>query len=183
MVSFDSIAGFLSAHEGRTLQKLASGKGIVLEIGSFMGKSTCWLASEVKGVVVSIDPFYDEGRDPVIASIPPGLAEHRFRENLKKFNLNHKVIQLKAKSTEVFPFWNSKIDLLFIDGIHQLSNLQEDIRFADFLREKGKVAFHDYGNPSFPDVTNFVDGLKLSNKLRFIKTNDTLAVFERKCPT
>src|SRR5262249_43965944 len=61
---FRDIAGFLAPIEGFALHQLAQsgpGRGNIVEIGSFMGLSTCWLASGSKAAgrlgVIAVDHF------------------------------------------------------------------------------------------------------------------------------
>jgi len=49
--AFESVEGFLLAGEGYALTLLAMegpGEGAIVEIGSFMGRSTCWLGEGTK---------------------------------------------------------------------------------------------------------------------------------------
>ncbi|MBF0160593.1 MAG: class I SAM-dependent methyltransferase, partial [Magnetococcales bacterium] len=61
---FQPIQGWLEPLEGFLLYQWAKhgpGRGIVVELGSFMGRSTCWLAAGSKdaqrGKVVACDTF------------------------------------------------------------------------------------------------------------------------------
>jgi len=54
---------------------------------------------------------------------------------------------------------SEKIDLLFIDGLHDRINVERDFRhFEPFLGEEAIVLFHDYAS-YYPGVRAFVDAL------------------------
>ena len=130
--------------------KKAIGKNkVIVEVGCYVGKTTCALAED--NIVIAIDPFIS-GYDP---NDPPMMdldgVEECFRAEIK----NKNVIWYKKKSEEVLKFWNLMVDGVFIDGEHTTKALSVDVNWLEYVKSRGIIAFHDYG--FFPDVTDFVD--------------------------
>lgn len=150
------IDGFLSSAEGTLLFRLANQlppDAVVVEIGSWKGKSTWCLARGLRsGQVHAIDPFDASGE--------PGSQEvyHQNKADLPlraQFEANlaplaDKVVVHQAFShatVDRFP----AIDLLMIDGDHSREGAEFDFQqYAPKVRPGGFVAFHDY-YPHRPD--------------------------------
>jgi len=119
----------------------------VVEIGSFCGKSSCFLA---------------EGLDPLsrlycIDTWERGTAEIFVRNTQPYRDI---VIPLSGRSADIQ--WDNNIDLLFIDGDHEYAGIKTDInKYLPFTK---RVIFHDYG--VFEGVTMAVDELGLKPDLR-----------------
>lgn len=145
------IEGWLTKPEGQHLANLATGK-IVLEIGSYYGRSTIWLARTAKEVQC-VDTFKGTG-----------LGEHRpstweeFNINLKRFG-----VEVKAHiglSQDIVPNLTDKFELIFIDGNHNEPFVRTDIAMSiNKLLPGGLIALHDYGDEGNPDVAIVVDSL------------------------
>lgn len=136
-----------SVKEGRLLCKLASeciGKGVIVEIGSWKGYSTIWLASGSKAWnhvdVYAVDTF---AGDKLGVSHGETDTFVDFRNNITDAGVKD-IVKIMAMSSEIAEkTWNDKpIELIFIDGDH------EDV-YADFLRwyphviDGGIIALHD----------------------------------------
>jgi len=129
------------------LKKSIGKRKLIVEIGSYIGKTTCALAENNK--VIAIDPFIN-GYDPNDHVIMTGVEEV-FKERIKGKN----IVWYKAKSEDVLKSWKMAIDGVFIDGNHTLEALKKDAKWIRFVKIGGIIAFHDYGYKS--DVTNFVN--------------------------
>ncbi len=151
-----SIPGWLSKNEGLLLCELAqkeANRGAIVEIGSFMGKSTIFLALGVKekgrGRVYAIDPH--------LGITHAGKREHRetftnFRKHLEKFGVTKFVEPIRKGSEEANKKWGGKISLLFVDGLHEYKFAKKDLRiWLPLLKEDGVVVCHDAFGP-YPDV-------------------------------
>ena len=162
---FNSIKGFIDHNEGICLYNYAlnsSKKGPILEIGSYCGKSTIYIATAAKkysGCVYSVDhhtgseenqvgweyhdiELFDEetGR---INSFP------EFMRNLRKANLLDTVVPIVSDSSLVSRYWKIPLSMVFIDGGHTM-----EVAFNDFNNWKDKIikggilAIHDvFPNP------------------------------------
>ena len=137
--------GHLSVPEGRLLYKLAKknkGKGPVIEIGSWKGRSTIWLAfgsREGQGKkVFAVDPHvsYEE--------MPEGNSFEEFNGNLKKAGVKDIVKPLVKTSEAAAKNFNEKVSLVFVDGWHDYKHAKQDFDlWFPKLEEHGIIAFHD----------------------------------------
>ena len=134
----DELPGWLTAEEGETLYRLAkacTGRGVIVEIGSWRGKSTTCLGLGSKaghGVpVFAVDPH----------------AEHTFGDfsrNMEEAGLTDLVTPVPGRSQELAEGFDEPIELLFIDGAHQYDLVNEDFdRWVPKVVEGGVVAMHD----------------------------------------
>jgi len=162
---FNSVKGFLDHKEGICLYNYAlnsSKKGPILEIGSYCGKSTIYLATAAKeynGCVYSVDhhtgseenqvgweyhdiELFDEetGR---INSFP------EFMRNLRKANLLDTVVPVVSDSSLVSRYWKIPLSMVFIDGGHTMEAALNDFNnWKDKIIKGGILAIHDvFPNP------------------------------------
>ena len=162
---FNSVKGFLDHKEGICLYNYAlnsSKKGPILEIGSYCGKSTIYIATAAKkysGCVYSVDhhsgseenqvgweyhdiELFDEetGR---INSFP------EFMRNLRKANLLDTVVPIVSDSLLVSRYWKIPLSMVFIDGGHTMEAALNDFNnWKDKIIKGGILAIHDvFPNP------------------------------------
>lgn len=90
----------------------------------------------------------------------------------------HYPFQILGDSKAVGAAWDTKIDLLFIDGDHSEAGLTGDIlAWLPSVRDGGYVLFHDYGSVNWPDVKPVLDHLFATRKdFILIEIVDTLLV-------
>jgi len=182
-----TIGGFLSSAEGTLLFRLANrlpAAAVVVEIGSWKGKSTWCLARGLRsGRLHAIDPFDASGEPGSKEVYEQNRAERplleQFEENLRP--LAEKISVHRGFSqdfVETFP----AIDLLMIDGDHSREGAEFDFtHYAPRLRPGGCVAFHDY-HPHRPDfgVTWVIDHLvRPDARFREFARADSLWVAQR----
>lgn len=166
-----SIDGYLIDIQGYTLMLLAEegpGCGAIVEIGSFMGKSTCWLATGSKNAqrekVYAVDHFagspehQENAKHEVRALVEQGTTFHKFEENIRNFGVEDHVIPVKASSQEAAEQWSGPIRLLFIDADHSYEASQLDFSlWSPHVVLGGLIAFHDIGD--WEGVTRFYQEL------------------------
>jgi predicted O-methyltransferase YrrM len=162
---FADIPGFLLDQEGYLLLLLAKygpGDGEIVEIGSFMGKSTCWLAAGAASAgrekVTAIDTFQgspEHHDDPDLAkALATGKLFDGFCYMLVKHELQNQVTPIIGDSHAAAATWNQPLRLLFIDGDHSYEAVARD--FADWEKHVvpgGVACFHDVD--SWEGVTRF----------------------------
>jgi MMP 1-O-methyltransferase len=132
------VEGWLTDEEGQALYSLAkecTGRGSIVEIGSFKGRSTICLAMGSRaghGVrVYAVDTHYG-----------PRLEE--FRQNVERAGIDDLVEPVPGRSQEVALDFDQPIELLFIDGAHDYESVRQDFeRWVPKLVEGGVVAMHD----------------------------------------
>lgn len=145
-----AVPGFLAELEFRALALLAycaPRDGVIVEIGSFKGKSTLALASVARryrfGPVVSIDPHTAPSvTDPNLDGKASSFDD--FLTTLRSANLEEQIEVHRAFSREVAAGWNRRIRMLWIDGDHTYKGTKEDFDlFSPHLAEGATVALHD----------------------------------------
>jgi predicted O-methyltransferase YrrM len=152
--NYEEINGWLTENEAIGLYKTAKKldkNAVVVEIGSWQGKSTICIAKGLKsGKIWAIDPFNADGgfdttshedyikrkRDTDLLSI--------FEHNIRKFNVAEKIVTKKGYSYDLHNEFNS-INFLFIDGDHSIEGCRKDYElYARKIVKGGFIAFHDY---------------------------------------
>lgn len=141
--------GWLSFKEASLLYRLAkrcTGKGAIIEIGSWKGKSTTCLARGSRKAagtpVTAIDPH-------------TGSSEHgdvdtfaAFTENIRLQQVEDMVKPMRESSAQVAAKWSGPVELLWIDGAHEYEFVLQDYQLWEpFLIEGGTIAFHDSPMP------------------------------------
>lgn len=157
-------AGHLTHREGAFLAVMAActpGEGVILEIGSYKGRSTTILAAaerEVRGrsSVVAVDPLTSSRlSDPTLYDGRPWRDE--FFGNLDAAGVRDQVEFHEMMSHELVTSWDRAIRVLWIDGDHSYEGaLADHDMFWEFVEPGGVIAFHDVMHT--PGVTRvFVD--------------------------
>jgi hypothetical protein len=142
--------GFLTEREARFLALVAAcapAQGVILEIGSFKGKSTVGLASVAMryglGPVITVDPHTGPSvTDPDVG--PRGSSWDDFRASLRTAGVESAVEAHRAYSRDLARGWTRPIRFLWIDGDHTYRGAKEDIDlFRGRLVPGAVVALHD----------------------------------------
>ena len=138
----------------------------VLEIGSWEGRSTCWLLDEFPDLhVTCVDTF--EGSTEHHPSSVAGI-ESRFLANTARFG--ERVCVRRGRSSEVLYSLATpgvpcaSFDAIYVDGSHEEIDVLTDLVLAfGLLRSGGALLVDDYGgahefaDPVFPGVHRAVD--------------------------
>ena len=153
----EPIEGWLTHREGVELYELArrcSALGVIVEIGSWHGRSTVWLAhGSLAGSgskVFAVDPH-------------TGSSEHRalsgdvwtyddFRRNIEDAGVGGHVVPLVETSARAAAAFEEKAGLVFIDGAHDYASVRADWElWSPYLVDGGVLAFHDTRQAPWPD--------------------------------
>jgi predicted O-methyltransferase YrrM len=154
------VKGFLDEDEGRRLYALAleaSRRGPCLEIGSYCGKSTLYLASACKtngSILFSIDHHRgSEEQQPGEEYFDPALFDRQtgridtfpaFRRTIEAAGLEDTVVPVICRSQVAARMWATPLSLLFIDGGHAYATVHADyIAWAGHIMPEGYLLFHD----------------------------------------
>ena len=160
----EAATGFMPPEEGLALYRTAAvyaPRGPVLEIGTYCGKSTIYLAAAARDadqMVVTVDhhrgseenqpgwEYHDaELVDPVTGRLD--TLPH-FRATLAAAGLEEHVIAVVGRSADVAGLWRMPLGMLFIDGGHTDAAAQSDYEgWAPWVAPGGALAIHDV----FPD--------------------------------
>lgn len=188
-VMHENVDGFLGIGEMRELYRRSCviKKGVIVEIGSWKGKSTCALAlpSVLRGnetMVYSVDPM--EGKT-VFPNSPPKPTSDVFDDNIKKWHLAKYIVQCRSKSCDVCDTWGEiesrAIDLLFVDGDHTKKEVLNDLRgWVPHVKTGGIVLMHDHNNKTIPGVKRGVDAfMKMSDSLKVIGSFASMLILQK----
>lgn len=158
IMGYTQIDGWFSENEAVMLYDVAlalpNTHPIVVEIGSWLGKSTLVLAKALKKkrspVLYCIDPFNCDGdaisRDAfaTLAANLKGSLQKHFVRNMKKHRVLDVIRILAGYSMDFAPGFPELIDLLFIDANHEYDAVLRDyMDWAPLLKAGGIIALHD----------------------------------------
>lgn len=168
----DDVEGWITTNEGKTLSKAVKGM-TVIEIGSYLGRSTIYLARTAKKVY-AVDTF--DGRGTPL----PRLTREAFKANLIRYGVMENVVVMEGTSEEMVPKCG-EVDCVFIDGSHEYMNVKQDIALAmGNLSCDGILIFHDYRSEKDPGVTQAVDEFLALNGGEIMGNIDTIIVVKPK---
>ena len=148
--NWSKLDGWLTLSEGKFLFELSgkiNGGGVILEIGSWKGKSTICLAKGAKPEtkIYAIDPHV--GSDEHLALVAAGekvWTFDKFKQNLQTFGVLDRVTPMVDYSHNVAKKWSQPIELLFIDGAHDEESVARDFEmFSPFVVPGGWIVMHD----------------------------------------
>lgn len=151
----NSIYGMLYEEEAKVLFNISKMfSGDIIEIGTFTGYSTSFLAKNSK--VYTIDPWYQR----VIIDFDVGFI-HYFHENIKyeiagktrieicesnwkSIGIRNNIIQIEKESDKAFNDVPDLVNSIFIDGNHEYNFVSNDIKnYKDKVMQNGYLLFHD----------------------------------------
>jgi MMP 1-O-methyltransferase len=163
----EAATGFMPPAEGLALHEAAAGyahRGPVLEIGSYCGKSTIYLAAAARAhgqLTITIDHHRGseehqpgwEYHDPAMVDGATGRLDTlpRLRAALAQTGLEDDVVVIVGRSADVARVWRTPLGMLFIDGGHTEAAAQADYEgWARHVASDGALAIHDV----FPDPSD-----------------------------
>jgi predicted O-methyltransferase YrrM len=160
----EAATGFMPAPEGLALHDAAAcyaAKGPVLEVGTYCGKSTIYLAAAAreKGqAVITVDHHHGseenqpgwEYHDTTLVDPRTGRLDTlpHVRATLAAAGVEDDVIVVVGRSADVARLWRTPLGMLFIDGGHTDVAAATDYEsWAPWIAPGGLLAIHDV----FPD--------------------------------
>jgi len=160
----EAARGFMPPAEGLALYRAAAtyaAAGPVLEIGTYCGKSTIYLATAARQAgqaVITVDHHHGseenqpgwEYHDASLVDPATGRLDTlpHFRATLAGLGLDEAVIAIVGRSADVAQLWRAPLGMLFIDGGHTEAAAQSDYEgWAPHVARGGALAIHDV----FPD--------------------------------
>ena len=124
----------------------------VVEIGSYLGRSTALLGQAVKlfsppgSRVVSIDPHTGDRQQLEGVDLPTIPTLELFRVMIATAGVTDQVDVRISTSDDAALGWSEEIDLLYVDGWHSYEAVRSDIaHWTPHLSEQGLVCFDDFG--------------------------------------
>jgi predicted O-methyltransferase YrrM len=182
----------------RRLWELAAtpGEGTIVEIGSFLGNSTVYLALS-GGEVHAVDPHSSEsltqlsahwtvrepggrparaannGKPP--ATAPDDTSAH-FLRNLERLGVRDRVVYHRQTSVDAARQWDGKlIKLLYVDGLHTREAVLADYHaWRPFLAHEHVVLFDDF---LWAEVEDAVRQLRCDTQPKYFYVRGGQAMF------
>jgi predicted O-methyltransferase YrrM len=132
---------------------------LAVEVGSFLGHSTCLIAAGLRGErahVYAVDAFTCKGSsaeehslylDQVAGTVQKDQLR-AFRSNVARLRFEKKITPIvseTASAAEKLQVTSSFFDFLFIDADHTFAACKADIEtFLPLVKPGGAVVFHDF---------------------------------------
>lgn len=145
----NTFEGWLTTEEAKYLFDTASqlkNQGVIVEIGSYKGKSTSFIGNGAKiaGVdkLFCIDPHI--GSEKLRQKLGVYNSFEQFQQNCIKANVNDIVHPIVDISENAIKNFTDKIEFLFIDGDHSYEAVKLDFElWSPLLINGGIISFHD----------------------------------------
>jgi len=190
-----NIDGWVNEAEGEYLfetSRNCEGNGIILEIGSWKGKSTIYLGkgsqSGNKVKIYAVDPH--TGSSEHIEEYGEVNTFDEFKKNIESAGLNNIITPVVKTSYDAFNMFDEPVEFVFIDGAHEYEQVKLDFElWFPRLIEGGKIAFHDsigsyegprkvvkeyiYNSRNFKDV-GFISSITFGTKVKENSLNDRI---------
>lgn len=136
-----SIFGWCSVIEVVWLADEATKHSRIVELGSYLGRSTRALADNTLGSVIVVDDF--KGPRDAISETPEEIYR-KFHENMQGVFLD-KIFVHNCDHATIQP--NFTFDMCFIDGSHEYEDVKRDIaKWLPFLEKGGLMCGHDFAD-------------------------------------
>jgi predicted O-methyltransferase YrrM len=147
------------------LAEQASRHKRIIEIGSWLGRSTRALADNTDGFVEVVDTWAgsdEEEHKNFLVTKPEGWLFNEFTKNME--GTRTLVVANCMTSLEAAALcWDSQFDMIFIDAAHDYESTKADIlAWRPLLAPGGILSGHDYGG--WPGVTQAVDEVVPNHK-------------------
>ncbi len=173
----DAVPGWLTREQAEVLWRCTRGLrrgATVVEIGSHQGRSTVVLglaARSVGATVVAVDPF-------VAGRLFGGVqTRERFESAVSAAGLGEIVRLAPEYSTTLRRRWRAPVDLLYVDGKHDLWTCRDDLRWRSFMPSRAAVLVHD-GFSSVGVTAAILLDVVIAGRLHYREREGSLVVLE-----
>lgn len=172
-----AIPGMYRRRESEFLYRLARRKGELVEIGCWMGRTTCILVQAAKpwqAKVTTIDNF-----TTTQPGVPIPATAEKWRKHLLSVKLQPPTL-FEMPSMEAVALYDSDISLLFIDSDHSYKAVKDDLAaWAPKVKLGGYLLLHDMFYPSVDGVCRAVVDWWLKEKWEIMGQADFTIAFKR----
>ncbi|MDP2289453.1 MAG: class I SAM-dependent methyltransferase [Actinomycetota bacterium] len=120
----------------------------VVEIGSYLGRSTVAIASGVSGApIYAVDPHTGDITEAQRGELVDTYSE--FMHNIEAAGALHKITPMRMMSVSAAAQYSGPpIGFLFVDGWHSADAVEEDIRnWQPYFADEITVIFDDWQEP------------------------------------
>ena len=163
------LSGLVSAEVGLRLADLAYDVPrlrAIVEIGSFRGKSTCYLAEGARlggnAHVWAVDPWNLPGNPTGKHGFAEAETWKAFIAQVHGMSLDEYITPIQDFSIRAAEKWDGPpVGLLYIDGSHTYTDVRADYEaWEKHLAPRATVVFDDYDTKRNPGVKEYVDELR-----------------------
>ena len=140
----------------------------IVELGSYLGMSSCWMAAGSKSGngarITCIDGWEYTARQTVIEmghfDGDGSMIYPEFCANVVRGGWWDMITPLCSLTVDAAEFWRKDIGLLFIDAAHEYVHVSADIRaWLSFVVPGGLASFHDALGGAWPGVAQAISEL------------------------
>lgn len=164
----------------------------VIEIGSWMGASTCFIAGGLKGaqpMIYAVDNFQGQstcGEDAAwyqrhFRQLGANTTLEMFRANFDALGFSPRgepVISDSLAAAQTLAAKRGAIDFIFIDGDHSYEACRADIAaWTPFVKRGGVIAFHDFGSRADGVTRAIFEAIKAGRFLEIVGVAGTIIAF------
>lgn len=154
-----SIEGWMEPDELSFLAEQAQRHKVIIELGSFLGRSTRALADNTHGIVLAVDHWKGPndvevaGREHLLEQFMTNLEDRIASGTVTPWNIDHREITADLIRHQLN---GEQPDMIFIDGDHSYKAVHSDIsNWLPFLKPGGLICGHDY-NFGYPGLLRAV---------------------------
>lgn len=146
----------------------------VFEFGTYKGFTTRLFLENINSdeiIVTTLDlpstsGISFQGRDEILA-LESLEAEREYLNSSKGDQVEQMLLDSMSFSGEGY---EKAFDMIFIDANHKVEYARRDTENAlKMVRDGGCIAWHDYGNPEFPELTKFLQELSLDEPIYHVE--------------
>jgi len=164
----------------------------VVEVGSWMGASTCFLAAGLKGAkakIFAVDNFQGLstcGEDAAwynrhFQKLGAASTLEIFKANCAALGLSARaepVVNDSLAAAQAMVVKHGAIDLIFIDGDHSYEACKADIAaWAPCVKRGGVMAFHDFGSRASGVTQAIFEAIKAGQFAEIVGVANTIIAF------
>jgi len=179
------VEGWMSPGQGATLFDAARRcppNGVIVEIGSFQGRSTIILstAADPSVEIIAIDPHAGNDRGPqeIDGFADEAADDHAvFTANLAAAGVSDRVRHLREFSDTALVRVDGAVDVLYIDGAHRYGPALADIQsWGDRVADGGTMLIHD--SFSSIGVTGAImRSLAFGSRFRYVGRSRSMTIY------
>lgn len=152
-MQLSELVGLIPSEVGETLARYASRvpeDQAIVEIGSYKGKSTCYLASRAKAHVWAIDAWDLKGNVPGRFRFDHAFGE--FESQVSAMGYEDRITPVRAFGAKLA--WHGPpVGLLFVDGDHSAKAVEADVRaWLPRMAPGATIILDDLDTPRNPGV-------------------------------
>lgn len=179
--------GWLTEAQARRLWDAARrvpGGGLVVEIGSFRGRSAIVMATALAdgARLIAIDPHAggDRGPQEIAPEARRGTADKRaFDANIETAGVAARVEHVRRMSSDAHDAVRGAIDVLYVDGAHRFGPARDDIvRWGERVREGGTMLVHDSFSSTGVTLATLA-AVSFGDRWRYVGRTASLAEYRR----